>query len=263
MSAESRRDALRTLLCSTLVFASAAPPGRATARAPTSPAPAAVAPKFLPDGSAAHWPGNTILCHIDKKSPAFLALLDIHVALMRSGLQAHIAPLPPASYHMTVFEGISYPARHRYFPTDLPADISEAACDAAFLDKLRHFDLDIALPIRMRPLPLAQQTNLSSILLEPADASENHKLRVLRDRLAETLRFRTAHHDDYRFHITLNYIYAPLDAVDRERLISLRQRLLADFIARSSLIELGAPEFTYFDDMLEFRPQLLLANRPT
>lgn len=258
MTADSRRSALRTLLYSTLVLSSAGPAGRAGAQTTV----AAVPPKFLPDGGPAHWPGNTILCHVDKRSAAFLALLDIHVALMRSGLQAHIAPLPPASYHMTVFEGISYPARHQYFPSDLPADAGEGACNAAFLDKLRRFDLDTTLPIRMRPLPLAQQTNLASILLEPADAAENRKLRVLRDRLAETLRFRTARHDDYRFHITLNYIYAPLDGVGRARLAGLRQRLLADFIARSPLIELGAPEFTYFDDMLEFRPQLLLANLP-
>jgi hypothetical protein len=257
MTSDSRRTALRTLLYSTLVVASAAPAGRAAAQ---TSAPAAIPPKFLPDGGPAHWPGNTILCHIDKKSAAFLALLDIHVALMRSGLQAHIAPLPPASYHMTIFEGISYPARHRYFPSDLPSDASEAACNAAFLDKLRRFDLDTALPIRMCPLPLAQQTNLSSIRLEPADAAENRKLRALRDRLAGTLKFRTARHDDYRFHITLNYVYSPLDAASREQLASLHQRLLADFIARSPLIELGAPEFTCFDDMLEFRPQLLLTN---
>ena len=223
----------------------------------------AVPPKFLADGSAARWTGNTIICHLDKCSPAFMALLDIHVALMRSKLQAHIAPLPPASYHMTVFEGIAYPARHRYFPADLPADASEAACNMALLEKLRQFDLQTALPIRMRPLPLAQQTNLASILLEPFDAAENRKLRLLRDRLADTLHLRAGHHDDYRFHITLHYLYAPLDEVGRERLLALRQYLLADFIARSPLIELGAPEFTYFDDMLEFRPQLLLANRPS
>lgn len=259
MTANSRRRALRTLVQSTLLVAAATRLGGAAAQASAA---IPIPPKFLPDGGPAHWPGNTILCHIDKNSATFLALLDIHVALMRSGLQTRIAPLPPASYHMTVFEGISYPARHQYFPSDLPADASEAACNAAFLDKLRRFDLDTTLPIRMRPLPLAQQTNLSSILLEPADDAEQRKLRHLRDRLAETLNFRTARHDDYRFHITLNYIYAPLDAEARQRLTALRQRLLAGFIARSPLIELGAPEFTYFDDMLEFRPQLLLANQP-
>jgi len=263
MTIEARRSVLRTLMYSTLAVAAGAPAALAAAQATSLPAAGPVPPKFLADGSAAHWPGNTIICHIDKCSPAFMALLDIHVALMRSGLQAHIAPLPPASFHMTVFEGIAYPARYQYFPADLPADASETACNTAMLEKLRQFDLQTALPIRMRPLPLVQQTNLASILLEPFDAAENRKLRLLRDRLADTLQLRAGRHDDYRFHITLHYAYAPLDDAGRQRLLALRQRLLADFIARSPLIELGAPEFTYFDDMLEFRPQLLLANRPS
>lgn len=262
MTLAQRRNALRTLLYTTLAVATAGPVCRAAAQA-ASPLPStAVQPKFLADGSAAHWPGNTIICHIDKGSAAFLALLDIHVALLRSGLHAHIVPLPPASYHMTVFEGVAYPARQRYFPADLPPDASEASCNAAMLDKMRRFDLRTALPIRMRPLPLAQQTNLASILLEPADAAEHRKLRLLRDRLAETLQLRAPRHDDYRFHITLDYVYAPLDDSSRAKLVALRARLLADFIVRSPLIELAAPEFTYFDDMLEFRPQLLLANQP-
>jgi len=260
MTTTSRRHALRTVLYTTLAMATAGPAGRTSAQ--TAQTSAAVPPKFLSDGSAAHWSGNTIICHIDRRSAAFMALLDIHVALMRSGLHAHITPLPPASYHMTVFEGVAYPARHRYFPTDLPPDASEASCNAAMLEKLRRFDLRTALPIRMRPLPLARQTNLASILLEPADAAENRKLRLLRDRLADTLQLRAPHHDDYRFHITLDYVYAPLDDASRATLMVLRERLLADFIARSPLVELGAPEFTYFDDMLEFRPQLLLSNQP-
>lgn len=262
MTFTPRRNALRTMLYSTLAMATAGKAGGVAAQAIATPAQLAVPPKFLPDGSAANWPGNTIICHIDRRSPAFMALLDIHVALMRSGLHAYIAPLPPASYHMTVFEGVAYPARHKYFPADLPPETSEEACNAAMLEKLRRFDLRTALPIRMRPAPLAQQTNPASILLEPADAPENRKLRRLRDRLADTLQLRAPRHDDYRFHITLDYVYAPLDDASRARLMALHQRLLTDFIARSPLIELGAPEFTYFDDMLEFRPQLLLANQP-
>jgi hypothetical protein len=222
--------------------------------------PAHDVPRFHADGTPAHWPGNTFICHIDKRSETFMAMLDIHCDLMRSGLTHRIVPLPPASYHMTVFEGISYPERSHRFPRDLPIDASESACNAAFLRKMQQFDLGCELPFRMRPCRMELQTNPYNIQLEPVDSAENRKIRGLRDRLAETLQMRDEEHDTYHFHTTLNYFSSPMTSAEKKAFLALRQRLLASFIARSPLIELQAPEFCFFDDMFEFRPQLVLHN---
>lgn len=219
------------------------------------------APKFHADGKPAHWPGNTIICHIDKRSDTFMTMLDLHTALMRSGLTHKVVPLPPASYHMTVFEGISYPQRARRFPRDLPRDAGEAECNAAFLKKLRQFDLGCRLPLRMRPSKLELQTNPYNIQLEAVDAAENRKIRGLRDRLADALQLRDDEHDTYRFHTTLNYFSSPLNDAEQRAFSQLRKRMLSTFIARSPVIELHAPEFAYFDDMFEFRTQLVLQNK--
>lgn len=219
------------------------------------------APKFHADGKPAHWPGNTIICHIDKRSDTFMTLLHLHTELMRSGLTHRVVPLPPASYHMTVFEGISYPQRARRFPRDLPRDASEAFCNAAFLKKLQQFDLGCRLPFRMRPSKLELQTNPYNVQLEPIDAAENRKLRGLRDRLAALLQFRDHEHDTYRFHTTLNYFSSPLNDTEQRQFSQLRTRMLTTFIACSPVIELHAPEFAYFDDMFEFRTQLVLQNK--
>jgi hypothetical protein len=219
------------------------------------------APKFNADGSVAYWPGNTIICHIDRRSAPYMALLDMHAALMRSGVTQRLAVLPPASYHMTVFEGIAYAQRHKYYPADLPSDASIAACNAYMLEKLRHFDLGCVLPLRMRPLPLSEQTNRSAIWLEPADSAENRKLRDLRDRLAARLQLKAPNHDSYRFHISLNYITSPMDEAEQARFARVRTAILGDFIARVPLVELGRPELTFFDDMFEFRQQLYLDNQ--
>ena|ERR1035437_3599052 len=220
-----------------------------------------VPPKFNGDETVAYWPGNSIICHIDKKSSAFMALLDIHRRLVHDGVTHRVAALPPASYHMTVFNGISYPERRTKFPTDIPRDASEEFCNQWFLEKLKKFDLGCDLPFRMHAMPLALQTNPYNILLEPIDAVENKKIRTLRDRLAKVLNYRLADHDAYRFHITLNYFYSKMDRDEEQRHLKLHQELAAEFLARVPVIELHNPEYVYFDDMYEFRPQLLLNNR--
>ena len=255
----SRRMALHSMLqtCAVMAASTAASSLLASEGAVTRSV-ALGAPKFNNDGTPAYWPGNTIICHIDRRSATFAALLDIHAALMRSGLTHRLAVLPPASYHMTVFEGIAFAQRNNYYPSDLPLDASEEACNQAMLEKLRAFDLGSKLPFRMRPLTLAEQTNASAIWLAPSDAQEERKLRGLRDRLADTLKMKAPNHDSYRFHITLNYLIEKMDQAETARFAALRRTLLADFIARSPVVELRHPEFTFFDDMFAFRPQLLL-----
>lgn len=256
-----RRSALHSLMQRGLALAAPTALAATQAASAGNPNVRPGAPKFNPDGTVAHWPGNTIICHIDKRSVPYLALLDTHVALMRSGVTQRLAILPPASYHMTVFEGIAYPQRHQYYPAGLAPDAGMDACNTYMLDKLRDFDLDCALPLRVRPLPLDRQTNRSAIWLEPADSAENRKLRGLRDRLATQLQLKAPNHDTYRFHISLNYITSPMSDAERAQLDRVRTAMLGDFIARAPTIELGRPELTFFDDMFEFRPQLFLDNR--
>lgn len=248
----SRRRTLALLLQGGMAL------GAGVARA--APHAAAVAPKFNADGSEAHWPGNSIICHVDKRSETFMALLDIHQGLMRSGMLHRIAVLPPASYHMTIFNGISYPARQLDFPTDIPRDADEAYCNAWWLAKLKAFDLGCELPLRMRALPVELQTNLYNIQFEPVDAAENRKIRKLRDRLAQALHYRLADHDSFRFHVTLNYFYSAMSSEEEGRFFKLHQTLAGELIRRAPVLELQNPEYVYFDGMYKFRPQLLLQN---
>ncbi|WP_056152081.1 DUF1868 domain-containing protein [Duganella sp. Leaf126] len=252
----ARRTALASLLGAGALLAGAnAKP--AAAAAPR----ASITPKFNPDGSAAHYPGNSIICHVDRRSENFMALLDIHCALMRSGMLHRIAPLPPASYHMTVFNGVSYPARRQAFPADLPADADDTFCNEWLLAKLKRFDLATELPLRMRALPLNRQSNPYNIQFAPVDAAEDRKLRRLRDRLAETLHYRLPDHETFRFHVTLHYFYATPTADEQARFFALHRTLVADFLQRAPVLELHNPEYVYFDDMYQFRPQLLLRNQ--
>jgi hypothetical protein len=223
----------------------------------------ALTTKFHTDGTVAYWPGNSIICHIDKRSESFMALLDVHRRLLRSGMTHRIAVLPPASYHMTMFNGVSYPDRHINFPTDIARDATEKFCNDRFLEKLKKFDLGCDLPLRMRALPAALQTNLYNILFEPADDIEAKKIRSLRDRLAAALNYRLDNHETYRFHITLNYFFSKMEPCEDVEFAKLHEDIAGEFIARTPVVELQNPEYVFFDDMYEFRRQLFLENIST
>lgn len=223
----------------------------------------ALTTKFHADGTVAYWPGNSIICHIDKRSESFMALLDVHRRLSRSGMLHRIAVLPPASYHLTVFNGLSYPERHVNFPTDVARDASEEFCNDRFWEILKKFDLGSELPIRMRALPAALQTNLYNIGFEPADDTETKKILSLRDRLAAALNYRLADHETFRFHITLNYFFSKMDPREEVEFTKLHEDIVGEFVARSPVIELQNPEYVLFDDMYEFRRQLFLENKST
>lgn len=228
--------------------------------APVKDEPSGV-PKFNPDGTEARWTGNSIICHVNKRSETFMALLDIHRELMRSGMLHRIAILPPASYHMTIFNGISYPERRMDFPTDIPRDADEAFCNDWFLAKLKAFDLGCELPLRLRALPVEMQNNFYNIQYEPVDAAEARKIQHLRDRLAAALNYRRPDHDHYRFHITLNYFYSPMTSEEEKRFAKLHQALAGELIRRSPVLELQNPEYVVFDGMYEFRTEWLLENK--
>ena len=228
---------------------------------PNKAKPPTVGHKFSENGHVIHFPGNTIICHVDKKSEAFMALLDAHVLLQHSDLLKFITLLPPASYHMTVFEGVVDEIRKPgYWPDDLPINATLDECNALFERKLRTFNLNCSLPFRMKPLPVEAQNTRESILLEPYDENENIKIRTLRNRLSELLHLKQKNHDKYQFHISLSYLYDWPTPTENKQFDELHKQCVEMFIKRSPIVDLQLPEFCLMDDMYEFRNQFYLQN---
>lgn len=229
----------------------AEPPATAGAHGPKPPS---VGRKFNADGSPCSFPGNTIISHIPLATPLSDALTAVRDTLAAGGYAPCLALLPPSSYHMTVFEGVTESSRRRgVWPADLPIDAPLAAAHRQLEQRLEGFALDCALPLRMRLDAFSLERDPgATIRLLPLDEQENRKLRRLRDRLSARLRVRAPDHDEYGFHITLAYLVDWMTPEQRREYIAVQSDCFNMLQKRVPMIELGAPEFCVFYDMFAF-----------
>jgi len=220
--------------------------------------PPAIGKKFNPDGSFRSFPGNTIICHVPPHSATFQTLLEIRARFAARPFSRCLTLMPPASYHMTVFEGVVNEVRQpRLWPSDMSVDSPLDSCNQLFLKKLREFDLRCNLPFRLVPDFIPD----TFIRLRPFDDQEEQKLRDLRNRLSKLLLLHGPNHEAYQFHITLAYLVkwmTPEETVDYART---REECASILRNSLSVIELGPPEFCFFQNMAAFDPQLLLNRK--
>lgn len=233
-----------------------APPGLAAGARPAYPPD--VGSKFFPDGRVHPFAGNTIICHLPQQGEAagcFDAMLDLYREAPRHAFLRKVALLPPSSYHMTVFGGANdRPRRRESWPADLTLDMPIAACSQAIGERLRDFDPQLTLPIRMRVDPEQRPEPGRALVfhLLPFDDAENARLRGLRDRLADRLKIRGAGHEGYRFHISFGYPLAWFDSAEQAAFERTWRDWATRLAARCPEILLGAPEYCTFEDMFAF-----------
>jgi len=230
----------------------------------SSPAyPGGVPSKFSPDGQVQPFPGNTIVCHLPPSSALHTSLQELYAGLEASPQRQLFALLPPASWHMTVFEGVCDQVRYAaYWPSDLPLDAPLADVTAHFASKLRGWDLgDLAPPYRLRVVGFDPLRTGIGVSLEPATDEDARRIQSLRDRLAEKLGMRFPVHDRYGLHLSLAYFLRYLDEK--------QEREMKDFLGawleklnqgEGGLVELGAPEFCTFVDMFWFERMFYLGR---
>lgn len=219
--------------------------------------------KYDAQGKARLFPGHTIVCHLNQPGPTFTALTEIVAQLRTQVGTRNITWTPPASYHMTVFDGVTNEGRRPGdWPHMLPLDASLEECNRYVGERLRKFDLGLDLPIRMVPDESQAVYTNTQFPLRPIDAAENKRLRDLRDRLVQATGIRHASHDSYGFHSTFGYYIRQFDTLAEERRYqALWLEAIRELRRRVPVIELGAPEFCLFDSMDEFRTQFLLRRQ--
>lgn len=210
--------------------------------------PDAVSRKFTPDGQPVTCRGNTAICHVDKGSDAFAALVAAQDRLKTGPLADGFTFLPPESLHMTIFEGvIDYMRSVDRWPGHLPTD--------APIDRVTE---DFA--ARLRTVGLAQRLQASptgifggfSVQMTGADASEEALLRLTRDQLQEATNLVRPDHEAYDFHITLGYNLRWFTAQEADAIIALSDEVASELVARVPRITLGPVEFCTFDTMHHF-----------
>ncbi|WBU60846.1 DUF1868 domain-containing protein [Paracoccus albus] len=225
---------------------------------PASITPPGAGGKFTPGGAVLSHPGNTFLCHLSPGTLAHRAMAEFQRLLLELPSARYCTPLPQASFHMTVFCGVSGdPLGTDGWPSGLAADASLRVVNDCFMSRLEGLTL---------PGPFTVNATCPRegfvLHLEPRDRASHDALWSCRDKLRDLTGLDRADHDDYGFHVSLAYLTAhmPVDIADRH----LRdvEEIFAALSPDMQDIQLGPVEFCSFETMHHFEPLMVIPQQP-
>ncbi len=213
--------------------------------------------KFLPDGTVLPFPGNTIICHIDRDSRAFRAMVEIQQALQAGPCAGNFFFLPRSSLHMTIFQGVSGPnaRQNGQWPAGLSRDMPLERVTVNLLDRLEGVRVPSNRRVSCRGLHAGH-----SLTMEGASPEDEAGLRATRETLRGATGISPENFDRYTFHITLAYLARWLDEAEARQVIALSESLYAAHKENLQDISLGALEICSFETMYHFKPVALLGN---
>lgn len=217
--------------------------------------------KFTPTGIVLPFPGNTVICHLPPTSVLHAQLTSLQHRLAKYRLAPALALLPPSSYHMTFYEGISYPIpTPTTWPSTLPLECSLPTCHAhviSTLSTLRLSDTEKP-PYKLRITAFEPLTDGVALKLAPISSSEEARMRSLREKMASAVGVRQPGFEEYSFHLSIGYLLRWLDEAETRELQGVLNEWLRDLGEVGRQFELGTPEVCVYDDMEAFRRVFLL-----
>lgn len=209
--------------------------------------------KFHMDGSAALYPGNTVVSDAMPETKAYQVMSECLAMLEGAGLSELFIPLPRDSYHMTVIRGVNDLVRDAaYWPEALPADATMSAADDYMTAAISRVENPGVMRMRFGEAKINAEDFRISML--PADDEQEKLLRAYRDRVADAIGLRLPGHDGYTFHITLAYTWQLPDEKQAQVIGELKRRMDA-LLSAQPVVELHPPHVAYYRDMLSFSAQ--------
>ena len=208
--------------------------------------------KFYEDGSVRRYPGNTVVADILPGNPAYQVMCKLRKMVIDMGLTSHIILLPEDSYHMTVLQGVNDQVRKEtHWPAQLPLDAPMTQVDDFV--SAAYFKVGLPGPVRMRFDTISISKTACIIRLHPADEAQSKILWDFRDQAADQLGLHLPKHDEYRFHISLGYVWKLPEGEAAEKIEQLKEMVNA-YIATQPEFWTAAPYMAYYNDMYAFSP---------
>ncbi|WP_319532309.1 DUF1868 domain-containing protein [uncultured Cohaesibacter sp.] len=201
--------------------------------------------KFTSDGSLLSFPGNTFVCHVDRQSPFFEALCTMQGRLKTMPYADHFSFLPKASFHMTVFCGVSgEPLGQDGWPDDLPESTDLPSVTNGFIKALEQEKGEAGFKVKATGLVLP-----ATIEMAGADAAEETKLRAIRALLEKVTGIRRGDVESYGFHVSMAYPIRWLTPEQAEQVMQEAEAQFEELLGNFGPIDLGPVEFCLFDTM--------------
>lgn len=198
--------------------------------------------------------GNTIVCHLTRRSASEAAVLQVRERLLTLPGADGLAFTPAASLHMTLFQGIIDTRRkHPFWPADIPLHLGIDQMTRRMMTRLDGFDGCGPFSIK------ATEVTPTGLTVEGVTEQDRRVMQAWRDKLAQTFGYRHPDHDSYAFHITFAYVTRGIPDAAAGQWQRALDESLALLQREAPVIELKEPAFCRFRDMKHFEELLILA----
>lgn len=213
--------------------------------------------KFAPDGSVQPWAGTTLICHIDRSTDAHAALCAMQSKIKASPFSRRFTYLPPASFHMTVFQGRS-PFRENtpHWPDGSPVTMTRDAHTQHICERTEGLLFPEEFVIKADGLH-----TLHSVTVRGATDEQEAALRATRETLRDAIGLKPSDFYDYIFHISLGYLLEWVSEAEASDMVALSSELGDEFSSQLSQIKLGPIEICNFENMYHFEPVKILTTK--
>ena len=209
-----------------------------------------VGQKFYENGEARPFAGNSIICPVPGSSHTMKKLIQLRNSILKESWHTHFALLPPASYHMTIFDLLCDQVRvPEHWSDALRLDESLQVVDTFVIDSWLTLSPPPYIAVRFRSLEIGE---FITIRLEPEDQNVHRQMRLYRDLLSEAFHIRHPNHEDYYFHISMAYAITSLSEEEQANAndsITAWESVLKQEL---SSVDLLPPRLTFFADMTHF-----------
>ncbi len=206
--------------------------------------------KFNQDGTAARYPGNTVIADVSAGNPAYDVMVNCLNMLKNAGMCDLFIHLPEDSYHMTVIRGVNDLVRtEAFWPSALPKDAPMNVVD----DYMHRAVTSVTPlgPIRMKFECAVITEEDFRIRMCPADEKQMQGLRCYRNAVADAVGLKLPGHDAYTYHMTLAYTWHLPNEVQRSKLESMLKEMNTMLSAQPEML-IDPPHFAWYRDMLSF-----------
>lgn len=216
----------------------------------------AVGEKFYKDGSIRYYPGITTVCHIrPEQHPQYQMLVDIHSRAQQLPFAHKRGFLPPSSLHMTVFDMLCEERRGAENWTGFDESRQEHIVRLVWLfkDKLKELSQYKKFVMVYNYLECIADDGLT-LRVVPKDEEYNKLIRGFRDEFADVMKIKHPKHDEYSFHISMNY---PIQIINEEEAQQFKEfGLEMDQLYKEQFGELVLDNIDYcvFHNMYHFEP---------
>ncbi|NNL19286.1 MAG: DUF1868 domain-containing protein, partial [Boseongicola sp.] len=182
------------------------------------------------------------------RSHAFEAMRELQEDVKKSVFSRFFTFLPPPSFHMTVYQGLSPDMKPGSgWPEGIPEGLPRDDVNALLLERLDRLALPTCYKIKVDGLFAGYSFTVSG-----ANEAEERALRQTRNSLRDATGITFEDFDSYVFHITMAYLIDWLSDGTARELVDFSSEISRRLLREIGPIELGPVEFCAFDTMHHF-----------